>query len=501
MVVSPLKPDAIFLGKGQQPQYLSLRRANRHGLIAGATDTGKTVSLQILAEGFSRAGVPVFMADAKGDLSGMSQAGVARDFLLERASRIGLDDYQFAPVPVVYWDLFGQQGHPVRATISELGPLLLGRMLGLNDVQEGVLNIAFRVADEQGLLLLDLKDLRAMLAHVAEHAAELGQEYGNVSKASVGAIQRALLSLESEGAQGFFGEPALDLHDFIARTPQGAGTVNILAAERLIQSPRTYATFLLWLLSELFEALPEVGDPDKPVLVFFFDEAHLMFTDTPKALVDKVVQVVRLVRSKGVGVYFVTQSPDDIPEDVLGQLGNRIQHALRAFTPRDAAAVRTAAQTFRPNPAFDTAQAITELGVGEALVSTLDEKGIPTVVDRTLIRPPQSRLGPATPAERGAAMAASPVAGRYDTVRDRESAFEMLSRRVAQPAAAPRPGPWGDETPEPAPKPARAHTVPRSAGRQRQGVGETLAKSVASTIGRELGRALMRGLLGSVRRR
>ncbi|MGE0666678.1 MAG: helicase HerA-like domain-containing protein [Sphingomonadales bacterium] len=510
--MSLLRPDRLYLGTGAAPQYLSLKRGNRHGLIAGATGTGKTVSLQILAEGFSRAGVPVFLADAKGDLSGICQKGDPKDFLLKRAAQIGLDDYDFEAFPVVFWDLFGQQGHPVRTTVSEMGPLLLSQMLNLNDVQEGVLNIAFRVADEQGLLLLDLKDLRAMLSHIGENAAQLTNEYGNVSKASIGSIQRALLTLENEGAEGFFGEPALELRDFITRGPDGRGTINILAADRLIQSPKTYATFLLWLLSELFEDLPEVGDPDKPVLVFFFDEAHLLFKDSPKALVDKVTQVVRLVRSKGVGVYFITQSPDDIPDDVLGQLGNRVQHALRAFTPRDQAAVRTAAETFRQNPAFDTATVITELGVGEALVSTLDDKGVPTIVDRTLIRPPQSRLGPADSHERQQVMASSAMRGRYDAAHDRQSAYEMLTRRVEQPHETPRQtgrAPWGgsggrDEAApprnyDPPPRTTRSSRVPSS--RQRQGVGETFAKSIASSVGRELGRALLRGLMGSLKRR
>jgi len=503
-----LKPDSIYLGTGAAPQYLSLKRGNRHGLIAGATGTGKTVSLQILAEGFSRAGVPVFMADAKGDLSGICQAGAPKDFLLKRAAQIGLDDYGFEAFPVVFWDLFGQQGHPVRTTVSEMGPLLLSQMLNLNDVQEGVINIAFRVADEQGLLLLDLKDLRAMLSYIGDNAAQLTNAYGNVSKASIGSIQRALLTLENEGAEGFFGEPALELQDFLAHGPDGRGTINILAADRLIQSPKTYATFLLWLLSELFEDLPEVGDPDKPTLVFFFDEAHLLFDDAPKALLDKIEQVVRLIRSKGVGVYFITQSPDDIPDDVLGQLGNRIQHALRAFTPRDQAAVRTAAQTFRQNPAFDTSQVITELAVGEALVSTLDDKGVPTMVDRALIRPPQSRLGPVSPQERQQVMSASPMAGRYDTMRDRESAYERLTQRVEprQQQQQPRQqGPWGgagrDDSPPPRdydPPPRPAPRAPSS--RQRQGVGETFAKSIASSVGREIGRALLRGLMGSLKR-
>jgi DNA helicase HerA-like ATPase len=502
-----LKPDSIFLGTGQSPQYLSLKRGNRHGLIAGATGTGKTVSLQILAEGFSRAGVPVFMADAKGDLSGICQAGAPKDFLLKRAAQIGLDDYGFEAFPVVFWDLFGQQGHPVRTTVSEMGPLLLSQMLALNDVQEGVLNIAFRVADEQGLLLLDLKDLRAMLSHIGDNAAALTNAYGNVSKASIGSIQRALLTLENEGAEGFFGEPALELRDLVTHAPDGRGTINILAADKLIQSPKTYATFLLWLLSELFEDLPEVGDPDKPVLVFFFDEAHLLFKDTPKALIDKVAQVVRLVRSKAVGVYFITQSPDDIPEDVLGQLGNRIQHALRAFTPRDQSAVRTAAQTFRQNPAFDTASVITELAVGEALVSTLDDKGVPTMVDRTLIRPPQSRLGPVSPQERQQVMDGSSMSGRYDTMQDRDSAYEKLTRRV-DPQQAPqqqqrqqRENPWGgSRDADPQPRESRPTPAPRAPARTRQGVGETFAKSIASSVGREIGRALLRGLMGSLKR-
>ncbi|MGD2137571.1 MAG: DUF853 family protein, partial [Gammaproteobacteria bacterium] len=392
-----MNDPGIFIGKGTKPVYLQPRLANRHGLIAGATGTGKTVSLQILAEDFSRRGVPVFMADVKGDLSGLCQPGSEHPKLLERAARVGLDNYVLEAFPVVFWDLFGSNGHRVRTTVSDMGPLLLARLLGLNETQEGVLYVVFKMADDQGLLLLDLKDLRALLRFAGENAGELSLEYGNIPRASVGAIQRRLLVLEQEGARQFFGEPALDLFDFLQTGPGGYGNINILAADRLMRNPKLYATFLLWLLAELFEELPEIGDPDKPRLVFFFDEAHLLFSDAPKALVEKVEQVVRLIRSKGVGVYFVTQNPLDIPERVLGQLGNRIQHALRAYTPREQQAVRAAAGTFRANPAFDAVEAIKELGVGEALVSTLGGKGVPGRVERTLIRPPASRLGPAKP--------------------------------------------------------------------------------------------------------
>ncbi len=489
--------QSIFLGMGESPQHLDLKLANRHGLIAGATGTGKTVSLQIMAEGFSDRGVPVFMADVKGDLSGMSQAGEPKKGLLERAEQIGLEDYQFRPYPVVFWDLFGRQGHPIRTTVSEMGPLLLARLLELNDTQEGVLNIAFQVADDEGLLLLDLKDLRSLITFVADNAAELTSEYGNVSKASVGAIQRRLLSLEQQGAEGFFGEPALDLNDFMHTDGQGRGVINVLAADKLMLHPKLYATFLLWLLAELFEELPEVGDPEKPKLVFYFDEAHLLFEDAPKALVDKVEQVVRLIRSKGVGVYFVTQSPMDIPEDVLGQLGNRVQHALRAFTPRDRRAVRAAAETFRANPAFDAAEVITQLGLGEALVSTLEGKGTPSVVERTLIRPPASRLGPASDAERRRSVADSPLAGRYDDGIDRESAYEMLTARAARAAAEAEEAARRSER-----QSARGSSGRRSGGgRQRQGIGEALAKSVVRSVGRQLGRELVRGLLGSFLKR
>ena len=434
------KQKTLFIGGGG-PEYgaaqsLQLKYGNRHGLIAGATGTGKTVTLQILAEGFSDAGVPVFLSDVKGDLSGLAQAGSPQhklhEKLIERAETIGFSDYDYRDFPVVFWDMFGQQGHPVRTTIIEMGPLLLSRLLQLNDTQEGVLNIVFRVAEEEGLALLDLKDLRAMLVDIGQRAKELSLKYGNVSSASIGAIQRRLLVLENQGADDFFGEPALELADMIATTPGGQGQINILAADKLMQSPRLYATFLLWLLSELFEQLPEVGDPDKPKFVFFFDEAHLLFDDAPKALIDKVEQVARLIRSKGVGVYFISQNPADIPDDILGQLGNRVQHALRAYTPKDRKALKAAAETFRPNPDFKTDRAILEVGVGEALVSTLEKKGVPSIVQRTLIRPPCSRLGPCDAMVRAQAMTNSPVAGLYDTTADRESAYEILAARAAR---------------------------------------------------------------------
>ena len=425
----------IFLGTANgERQALNLGRANRHGLIAGATGTGKTVTLQGLAESFSANGVPVFVADVKGDLSGISMPGSPSfkhaDKLEGRAKELGMEDYAYSDNPAVFWDLYGEQGHPIRTTISEMGPLLLARLLDLNDTQEGVLNIVFRFADEEGLLLLDLEDLQSMLAYTAEHASELSAKYGNVSKQSVGAIQRQLLSFDSQGAAHFFGEPALEIEDFLKLDEQGRGYINVLAADKLMRSPKLYATFLLWLLAELFETLPEVGDPEKPKLVFFFDEAHLLFDDAPKALEDKIEQVVRLIRSKGVGVYFVTQNPVDIPEDVAGQLGNRVQHALRAFTPRDKKAIKAAADTFRINPELDVEQAITELKVGEALVSTLMEDGAPSVVERTLIKPPRSRLGPVTVKERAIIQSISPVAGKYDERVDRESAEEVLAQKV-----------------------------------------------------------------------
>jgi len=477
----------IFIGKGEQPVYLLPRLANRHGLIAGATGTGKTVSLQILAEAFSRRGVPVFMADVKGDLSGLCQAGKAHPKLQERAASIGLDPYTCEAFPVVFWDLFGKQGHRVRTTVSEMGPLLLSRMLGLNDTQEGILYAVFRIADDQGLLLLDLKDLRALLVFAGENARELRLEYGNISGASIGAIQRRLLVLEQEGARQFMGEPALDLFDFMRMSTSGFGNINILAADQLMQTPKLYATFLLWLLSELFEELPEVGDPEKPRMVFFFDEAHLLFKGAPQALLDKVEQVVRLIRSKGVGIYFVTQNPLDLPDPILGQLGNRIQHALRAFTPREQKAVRAAAETFRANPALDAAAAIKELGVGEALVSTLDSNGIPGMVERVLIRPPASRLGPATRAEREIVMAASLFRERYDQPVDRRSAYEMLNERAAKAAQ--------QQAAAEAAKPGRKTSGRRS---NRQSPLEAMLKSIARSFGSSLGRQLSRGVLGSL---
>src|SRR5580698_4196608 len=441
--------EKIFIGKGDQPAWLTLALRNRHGLVTGATGTGKTVSLQVMAEGFARAGVPVFAADIKGDLSGISEPGEAKDFLLKRAADMGLT-FQPDQFSTVFWDVFGAQGHPVRATVTEMGPLLLSRMLDLNDVQEGVLNVAFRVADDNGLALIDMKDLRALLDAIVPDAGKKGadaaddplasirkaaQSFGNVTRATVGTIQRQLLVLENQGGAKFFGEPALALKDFMRTDRDGRGMVNILVADKLMQSPRLYATFLLWMLSELFEELPEAGDPPKPKLVFFFDEAHLLFNDAPKALMDKIEQVVRLIRSKGVGVYFVTQNPIDVPDRVLGQLGNRVQHALRAFTPRDQKAVQAAAQTFRPNPQLDTAKVIMELGKGEALVSFLEGNGIPAMVERVMVRPPTGRIGPITPEERKAIMNDSPVKGKYDTTIDAESAYEMLQKRVAGTAA------------------------------------------------------------------
>lgn len=429
--------DDIFLGLAGngEKQYLRLGQANRHGLIAGATGTGKTVTLQGLAESFSARGVPVFVADVKGDLSGVSMPGSPTfkhaDKLEGRAKELGMDDYGYSDNAAVFWDLYGEKGHPIRTTISEMGPLLLARLLDLNETQTGVLNIVFRYADEEGLLLLDLEDLQSMLAYTAENAKDLSARYGNVTKASVGAIQRQLLALDSQGAGQFFGEPALEIDDFIETDDQGRGIVNVLSAEKLMRSPKLYATFLLWLLAELFETLPEVGDPDKPKLVFFFDEAHLLFDDAPKALEDTIEQVVRLIRSKGVGVYFVTQNPIDIPEEIAGQLGNRVQHALRAFTPRDKRAIKAAAETFRINEELDVEQAITELKVGEALVSTLQEDGAPSIVQRTLIKPPRSRLGPVTAKERAIINSVSPHDGKYEEEVDRESAEEVLAQKAA----------------------------------------------------------------------
>ena len=497
----PDREDTIYIGTSVKPETIALGFANRHGLITGATGTGKTVTLQILAEGFSKAGVPVFCSDVKGDLSGIAMPGEPKDFLLKRAETIGLQDYTFGASAAIVWDLFGDQGHPVRTTISEMGPLILSRLLELSEAQEGALNIAFRLADEQNLLLLDLKDLRALLAHLAEAGSEITTTYGNVTKQTIGAIQRRLLVLENQGAAHFFGEPALDIIDLMRVDRNGHGIVSVLAADRLMQSPRLYATFLLWLLSELFEALPEVGDPDKPKLVFFFDEAHLLFNDAPDALVDKVEQVVRLIRSKGVGVYFVTQNPLDVPDTVLAQLGNRVQHALRAYTPREQKAVRTAADTFRANPDFDTAEVITELGVGEALVSTLEDRGVPSIVQRTLIRPPASRLGPITPDERALLMRDSPVSGRYDHAVDRESAYEVLSARANAAAETAARGP------DPAPAAGGVTDVFANLPPELKEAGvqalKSFGRSFASSLGRNMGDSgnrILRGIFGSMRR-
>ncbi len=495
-----LLDDKIYLGTSTKPEYLALKYGNRHGLITGATGTGKTVTLQILAEGFSRAGVPVFCADVKGDLSGISMVGDAKDFLVKRAADIGLaEEYSFAAFPTIFWDLFGRQGHPVRTTISEMGALLLSRMLDLNDTQEGVLNIAFKLADDEGLLLLDLKDLRALLLDIQQRASEVSAQYGNVTTASIGAVQRALLVLEQQGGENFFGERAMMIADLLRTTPDGRGYVSVLAADELMRSPRLYATFLLWLLSELFEELPEVGDPTKPKLVFFFDEAHLLFDGAPKALVDKVEQVVKLVRSKGVGVYFVTQNPVDIPEAVLAQLSNRVQHALRAYTPHEQKAVRVAAESFRPNPAFSTEEVITQLGIGEALVSVIEDKGIPSIVGRTLIRPPSSRLGPILPEERRTIMANSPVAGLYDTVVDRDSAFEVLAKKAKQKQEDEEHQRIIDERD----KLERRYQDDRPAAPRRstrQSAGEAAMNSLARTIANRLGSALVRGILGGLKR-
>jgi DNA helicase HerA-like ATPase len=502
----------IFIGLGGgQPQLLNLRRANRHGLIAGATGTGKTVTLQGIAESFSRLGVPVFLADVKGDLAGIAMAGSPtspmHEKLAARAAEIGEADWAYSDNPAIFWDLFGEQGHPIRATISEMGPLLLARLMGLNEVQEGVLAIAFRVADEQGLLLLDLGDLQAMLAWCADNAAELTTKYGNVTKQSVGSIQRQLLQLESQGGDRFFGEPALDIHDFLTVDEQGRGYVNILAADKLMASPKLYGTFLLWLLSELFETLPEVGDPDKPKLVFFFDEAHLLFDDAPKALTDKIEQVVRLIRSKGVGVYFITQNPIDIPEDVAGQLGNRVQHALRAFTPRDQKAVRSAAETFRANPDVNVETAITELKVGEALVSLLQPDGAPSPVQRTLIKPPCSRVGPLSDKERTMLRSISPVVGKYDTAVDRESAEELLAARTTAASAAAEAAKAQAEADKAAAAQARIEAAQtRQAEREaaRPSAFDTAvqsaARSASSSIGRQVANEIGRQIFGGGRR-
>jgi hypothetical protein len=504
----------IFVGKGTQPEYLELHLANRHGLITGATGTGKTVTLQVLAEGLSNAGVSVFAADIKGDLSGISEPGEAKDIFVQRAKDIGIN-YEPDQFPVVFWDLFGEQGHPVRATVFEMGPLLLSRILDLNDVQEGVINIAFRYADDEfGKVdsenkgLVDLKDLRELLSYLANNAKDIASRYGNVAQATIGAVQRQLLVLENQGGAKFFGEPALAIEDLMRKDRDGRGIVNILTADKLLENPRLYATFLLWLMSELFEKLPEVGDLDKPKLVFFFDEAHLLFNEAPKELLAKIEQVVRLIRSKGVGVYFVTQNPLDVPDTVLGQLSNRAQHALRAFTPRDQKAVRAAAETFRPNPDLDTAQVISQLGKGEALVSFLEGNGTPSMVRRCLVRPPSGRVGPITADERKAIVNNSPVRGKYDQTVDPESAYEILQRRLQQ---------QPDTTSQPAPSTTSTPSAPPSTG----GIGDVLggifgghspsrrmsttevvvkqvARSVASQVGTQVGRALIRGVLGSL---
>jgi DNA double-strand break repair helicase HerA and related ATPase len=501
---------AILIGKSTKPERLLLRRANRHGLVTGATGTGKTVTLQVLAEGFSNAGVPVFAADIKGDLSGVAEPGEGKAVFLKRAQEVGVD-YQPDRFPVVFWDLFGEQGHPIRATVSEMGPLLLSQLLELNDTQEGVLNIAFRVADENNWPVIDLKDLRALLNFVSENSKAISAQYGNIAKAAIGVMQRQLLMLESQGGDTFFGEPALNIKDFIKTDRDGRGAINVLAADKLMGKPRLYASFLLWMLSELFEELPEVGDLDKPKLVFFFDEAHLLFNDAPKALIDAVERVVRLIRSKGVGVYFVTQNPLDVPQTVLAQLGNRVQHALRAFTPRDQKAVRAAAETFRQNPAFDTAKLIMELGVGEALVSTLDEQGSPTMVERTLIAPPAARVGPVTEAERKEVIAQSPWRGKYDQPLDSESAYEMLAKRkqmAEAPAEAAQEsgglgGLLGSVLKEVTGGAVGGGAKPAGrGGRQPMSTTEVVirsaATSMARSVGTQVGRAILRNVLGSI---
>jgi DNA helicase HerA-like ATPase len=492
-------PEPMLIAQGESPLYLLPAMSNRHGLIAGATGTGKTVTLQVMAESFSRIGVPVFAADVKGDLSGISQPGVENAKIADRVKKLKLTDFSFAGCPVTFWDVFGEQGHPVRATVSEMGPLLFSRLLNLNETQAGVLTAVFKIADDQGLLLLDLKDLQAMLQYAADNAKQFQTQYGNISAASVGAMQRGLLALEQQGGAKFLGEPALNLDDLIQTDAQGHGVVNILAADKLINSPKLYATFLLWLLSELFEKLPEVGDPEKPKLVFFFDEAHLLFTDLPKVIEDKVHQVVRLVRSKGVGVFFVTQNPTDVPDGILGQLGNRVQHAVRAFTPKDQKAVKAAAQTFRANPAINVEQVILELGVGEGLVSFLDEKGTPAVVERALVCPPRSQIGPITPEQRQQIMRDSLVAGVYENMVDRESAYELLKARAAQggasqPSSPQQPGqqgtPWYSDL--------LTMGSGTSGGRRGDSLAETMAKSAARTLGSTVGRQIVRGVLGSL---
>ena len=482
--------DRILLGKGEQPVYLHAKYGNRHGLVAGATGTGKTVSLMVLAEGFSRLGVPVFIPDVKGDVAGLAMPGSGGTKIQDRIRAIGLEGYSPEPNPVVFWDLYGSSGHPVRTTISELGPTLLGRILDLSDPQLGALEIAFTLADDRGLLLLDLDDLRALLAFVAENRKDISSKYGLVSAQSVAAIQRGLLTLEREGADMLFGEPALELTDLMRTDLSGRGIINVLAADQLILKPRLFSSFLLWLLSELFERLPEVGDLDKPKLVFMFDEAHLLFADAPEPLRDRVEQVVRIIRSKGVGVYFCSQFPDDVPGEILGQLGNRVQHALRAFTPRDQKAVRTAAETFVANPRLDVTEVISTLAVGEALVSTLQEGGVPMPAERTLMAPPRSRIGAITPEERAAIRARSPISAKYDTPVNRESAYEMLKQSIAPNA------PSAPNAPN-APNPSKVDEFLWGTKR-RQGMVETMAKQAARTVGSQIGRQILRGVLGGI---
>ena len=501
--------ERLLIAKSEKELYLLPRMANRHGLIAGATGTGKTVSLQVMAENFSRIGVPVFMADVKGDLAGVSQPGTPQPKIMERVKTLRLSGFEFAGTPAVFWDVFGEQGHPVRTTVSDMGPLLFSRLLNLNDIQSGVLTLVFRIADDNGLLLLDFKDLRAMVQYAGEHAAEFETEYGRVSTASIGAIQRGLLTLEEQGGDRLFGEPALDLADLMQTDGQGRGLVNILVADKLMLNPKMYATLLLWMLAELFENLPEVGDLDKPRLVFFFDEAHLLFTDAPPVLLEKIEQVVRLIRSKGVGIYFVTQNPLDIPDMTLGQLGNRVQHALRAFTPRDQKAVRAAAETFRSNPKLDVEKAITELGVGEALVSFLDEKGMPGVVERALVLPPRSQIGLIGADVRDRIVRGSLVYGHYEKAVDRESAYELIKARAEKrevpagrmPQSQPEYRFPAPEQPYPQRQPSPYEypgTPRRPVGRPRDTLLEAMAKSAARSVGSSLGRQILRGVLGSI---
>ena len=496
-----MSDSTIFLGQSEKREELFLGMANRHGLVTGATGTGKTVTLQIMAEGFTNAGVPVFAADVKGDLSGICMAGEPKDFLLERAKKIGFDDYGFEATPTIFWDVFGEQGHPIRTTITEMGPLMLSRLMGLSDAQEGALNIAFRIADKEALPILDLKDLRSLLKDLGDRGKELTTEYGNVNDQTIGAIQRRLVVLEEQGGAKFFGEPALDIRDFMRTTRDGKGYMNVLAADRLINSPQLYATFLLWMMSELFEEMPEVGDPEKPKMVFFFDEAHLLFAEAPPGLLQKIEQTVKLIRSKGIGIYFVTQNPLDIPESVLAQMGNRVQHALRAYTPREQKAVQTAATTFRPNPAFKTEDVITQLGKGEALISVLDLKGVPTIVERALIRPPSSRLGPITPEERQRLVKNSPVYGLYETVEDRESAYEKLQKKAAERAVVLQQAVEAKEAEKQAKIDAKVSGRESATDRFVKNIAGSVGRQLGSSVARSLGNALIRGILGGIARR